>query len=101
EAYPKQPDNWASSKVIFLPNYYPVTVGNHIPKPSSDFIDIACFGAVRPLKNTMLQAVAALRFADRIGKKLRFHINSSRVECQGEPVLKSLRTLFSHLSTDQ
>jgi len=101
EANPKQPDGWAKGKVVYLPNFYPTTVGNHSAKSASGFIDISCFGAIRPLKNVALQAVSALRFADSLGKKLRFHINASRIENQGEPVLKSLRTLFTHFTRHQ
>lgn len=57
-------------------------------------VHIGCFGAVRPLKNQLIQAVAAIRFADRHGKKLYFHINGNRVEGKGDPVLKNIRKLF-------
>ena len=101
EANPKQPEGWAARKCVYLPNYYPATIGNHEARLASRFVDIACFGAVRPLKNIALQAVAAMRFADAHGFKLRFHINASRVECQGEPVLKSLRAMFGHFTRHQ
>jgi len=60
----------------------------------SDEVHIGCFGAVRPLKNQLIQAVAAIRFADRHGKKLYFHINGNRIEGKGDPVLKNIRKLF-------
>lgn len=60
----------------------------------SDIIDIGCFGAIRPLKNHLSQALAAIDFADRINKKLRFHINGNRLEQRGNEVLKNLRSLF-------
>ena len=47
-----------------------------------------------------MQAIAAVKFADSIGKKLRFHINSGRIEMKGEPVLNNLEGLFAHLSDD-
>ena len=56
--------------------------------------DIGCFGAVRPLKNHLLQAMAAIRFAREKKRFLRFHINVARVETGGDPVLKNLRSLF-------
>jgi hypothetical protein len=58
-------------------------------------IDVGCFGAIRPMKNQVLQAIAAQRFADRLGKRLVFHINADRLENGGEPVLKSLRAIFA------
>ncbi len=57
-------------------------------------IDIAAFGAVRPMKNHLIQAIAAIKFANEIGKKLKFHINVTRVENNGDPVLKNIRSLF-------
>jgi hypothetical protein len=83
-----------SDPVLYLPNYYPVrreTVTHH---HHSDHIRIGCYGAIRPLKNQLIQAVAAIRFADDSDFKLYFHINSTRVEA-GENVLKNLRALFA------
>jgi hypothetical protein len=48
----------------------------------------------------MLQAVAAVKFADSIGKKLRFHINAGRIEMKGEPVVHNLRGMFNHLNRE-
>jgi hypothetical protein len=87
----------AEQKVIDLPNFYPAThVWKTIDK-SKDTIDIGCFGAIRPLKNQLMQALAAVEFADQIGKKLRFHTNSGRIEGVGGPVLRNLRGLFEQL----
>jgi hypothetical protein len=44
----------------------------------------------------LIQAVAALAFADSRGLRLRFHINSTRVEQKGDPVLNNLVALFKH-----
>jgi hypothetical protein len=46
----------------------------------------------------MIQAIAAIKFAERIGKKLRFHINGGRIEMKGEPVMNNLKGLFFHVS---
>jgi len=84
-----------SSLLFYLPNVY-------ISKPRRTFyrdkntLDIGCFGAVRPMKNQLIQALAAIQFARDKGKKLRFHINGSRVETGGAPVLKNLIQLFEH-----
>jgi len=90
-------DEVANKKVIYLPNYYP---HGHVTKKidkTKDTIDIGCFGAVRPLKNHLVQAFAAIDFANQIGKKLRFHVNAGRIEMQGGPVLNNLRSLFEHI----
>lgn len=86
-----------ADRIVYLPNYYPVSsIASNFDKENSEYIDISCFGAIRPLKNQLTQAIAAITFADTINKKLRFHINSTRVEMQGDPVLKNLRNLFKY-----
>lgn len=84
-----------SERVVFLPNYIPTE--EHIPVKHHEHkhhIDISCFGAVRPLKNHVEQAIAAIKYAKHQGKPLRFHINATRLEGKGEPVLKTLRAIF-------
>ncbi len=84
--------------VTFGPNVYPIeeagAVLPHLDR-GAPVVDIGCFGAIRPLKNHMLQAVAALAFARRVRRRLRFHVNAARVEGNGDPVLKNLRGLFA------
>lgn len=84
-------------KVIYLPNFYPQDFKRKELVVTGDTINIGCFGAVRPLKNHVMQALAALKFANKIGKKLRFHINSGRIEMKGEPVVNNLKGLFGHV----
>lgn len=86
-----------NKNVIYLPNYYPKDYKKKEFDKEKDTIDISCFGAIRPMKNHVLQAIAAIKFADSIGKKLNFHINSGRHEMKGEPVANNLRSLFEHL----
>ncbi len=82
-------------RVAFLPNYYPVSAHMHHHDRNPDTLDIGCFGAIRPLKNHLEQAVAAVLFARQLGVCLAFHINAGRIEGKGEPVLKALRSLFA------
>ena len=80
----------------FLPNYYGVR--EEPPRAleaDKPHVDVGCFGAIRPMKNQVLQAIAALRFAERLNKRLVFHVNADRLENGGEPVLKSLRAIFA------
>lgn len=80
-------------ELIYLPNGY-VGRPREARLAKKDCIDIACLGAVRPMKNQLLQAMAAIQFAKDIRKPLRFHINSSRVETGGNPVLTNIQALF-------
>lgn len=82
--------------LTYGPNVYPASVPtarSHLRREARH-VDIACFGAIRPLKNHLSQAVAAISFGDAIGKRVRFHVNASRVEGKAEPVLKNLRAVF-------
>lgn len=75
-------------KLKYIKNY-----ANGLSYPGHT-LNVGCFGAIRPLKNQLIQATAAMIFADSTGTKLRFHINSSRVEQKGDSVLKNLIALF-------
>ena len=91
----------AELKVLYLPNYYEVENDFEKRPPLGDTINVGCFGAVRPLKNHLLQAVAAVDYARQEGKKLKFHINVARIEDAGNNALKSLRGFFKNLDSDR
>lgn len=83
--------------VTYGPNYYPVPFAGHIAAKqhnTDDVINIGCFGAFRPLKNHLVQALAALNFARSQGRRLLFHVNASRVEMGGSAVLRNLLAMF-------
>jgi hypothetical protein len=82
---------------VFLPNVYDDVYVSKIPKPNyipGNTIDAACFGAIRPFKNQLLQAMAAIVLANYFKAPLRFHINSTRPEQGGQSTLKNIRELF-------
>lgn len=79
----------------YLPNVYGVKPQAPKPKRPLAALNIGCFGALRPMKNQLLQALASLELASKLDLPLRFHINAARVETGGEPVLKNLRALLS------
>ncbi len=85
-----------NTDIAFLPNYYPLTDEILRTGRDSETINIGCFGAIRPLKNQLVQAMAAIEFADRRNQALKFYINTERVEGCGESILKNLRSLFDY-----
>lgn len=91
-------DKTTQQRVIYLPNYYPQEYKTKKFNRNKDWVDVGCFGAIRPLKNHLLQAFGAIEFAKKIDKKLRFHINAGRIEMQGGPALNNLKGLFQHIS---
>jgi hypothetical protein len=83
------------SRIAYLPNYYvinPATstkLTHHIHD-----VHVSSFGSIRPLKNQLTQAIAAIKFANEIGKHLVFHINATRIEQDGNNALKNILALF-------
>jgi hypothetical protein len=70
----------------------------------SKIMDVGCFGSLRVLKNQLFQALVAIKAADLLNKKLRFHITTDvniKKEAPGypggsNPVLKNLQELFKN-----
>lgn len=82
---------------VYLPNIYP-QVEFKGAKPLGrrrNYYKIGCFGAIRPFKNQLAQAMAAILFAEKHRASVHFYINYSRIEQRGEGVLKNLRALFA------
>jgi hypothetical protein len=83
------------TEVYYLPNYYKVDYNLINNKKENIYLNIGCFGAIRPMKNILKQAIVAIIYGDLVNKKVYFHINSGRVE-HGENTLKNLRGLFKN-----
>jgi hypothetical protein len=121
ERYSDRQDVRFGKKILYFPNFYNSNVVDETPPFKPGFlenvlhflnfhapkkyerlphwrkkeINVGCFGAVRLLKNQLIQAVASIRYAKKHNCKVLFHINASRVEGGGDPVIKNLRALFS------
>jgi hypothetical protein len=82
-----------------LPNYYPINL--NVPTSTAQNEDgafhVGCFGAIRPMKNQLSQAIAAYEFCRKNNMMLKFHINAGRVEMYGANPLRNLRDLFDNL----
>lgn len=96
-------DGTSKDRIFYLPNYYideqNSAVNKCLPRanPTSEereVLNIGCFGAIRPLKNNINQAIAAIKVADAYKMKLKFHVNSSRVEGGAENIVKNLHAIF-------
>lgn len=84
--------------VVYLPNCYPVDFSDfpieNLDTSAKTTLDVACFGAYRPLKNHLQQAFIALRYAESVGKTLRFHVNQ-RLDSGGGPAARNVAALLS------
>lgn len=89
----------APENVIYLPNCYPVHEFQPIQRErNTAALNIGCFGAFRPLKNQLQQAFAALRYAESVGRPLRFHING-RIDAGGSGAQRNVFDLFAQLDS--
>ena len=85
--------------LLNLSNYYPVSSLPIVKKSTQPEFNVGCFGAIRPLKNQLIQAFAAIEYARKHELKLKFHINTTRRDnSSADPILKNLRNLFNHSS---
>jgi hypothetical protein len=89
-------------RIMYLPNYYPTDNFKKYNKNllEKETINISCFGAIRPFKNLLTQAIASIEFCKRNDKKLVFHVNSERNELNGGTVFTNLVDLFSNLDEE-
>lgn len=83
-------DAQVAALVPYLPNSYPTDFQPLQGLDTSDkvVLDVGCFGAFRPLKNHLQQAMLASHFAQELGLPLRFHVNS-RTDQGGAPAAKN------------
>ena len=82
--------------ITYLPNIYwpdPSDVKN---TNSSNYLNVGCFGAIRPFKNTLMQAIVAINYANTVNKILKFYVNAERTEQAGEQNLKNIKALFKN-----
>lgn len=83
-------------KTVYLPNIYCCPKYELAPKtPEPGVLNVGLFGAVRPMKNHLLQAVAAVRYANKQQLKLKLHMNSSRTEQKGDQCLKNIKAFMN------
>jgi hypothetical protein len=88
------------TEFFYLPNV--ITIDDtkiDTKKQLKNHIDVACFGSLRILKNQCYQALCAMEMAERLNKKLKFHITVDLGMTEGNsrfPVLKNLEELFKN-----
>lgn len=82
--------------VVYLPNLYKEDFNFVEKNQNNDYIDIGCFGALRQMKNQGYQAMSSIRFAKKINKKCRFHINLAKSELKKNSVISNLRATFKN-----
>jgi ribonuclease HI len=88
--------NVLNNPVLYAPNFYHIKSVDTVKLPPiKKELNVSCFGSIRPLKNHLSQAIAAIKVANYNKQKLNFHINATRKEQQGQNVYKNLKALFT------
>lgn len=85
---------------VLLPNLYPIDRNEMKPMPSLDFEDktvikIGAFGAVRPQKNFMTAAAAAVLIQRILGLPVEFHMSTGGEE-SGEFTSRAIEQLLAN-----
>lgn len=89
---------------VCLPNI--ITIKNETPphKVNRERMDIACFGALRTMKNQAFQALCAIHAANKMDKHLYFHVTNNAdmtaPDAKPNPVLSNLEQIFKHSGHD-
>jgi len=83
------------TEFTYLPNVMTICEPEDNDSEEKPYIKIGCFGALRLLKNQCFQAMCAIMAANKLRKKLCFHITPS-LAVQDDSVLKNLRELFKN-----
>lgn len=98
--------NWLSeaynTHAVLLPNMYPTSMFNsriihNIKQWLSGTIKIGSFGAIRPLKNQLTAAAAAIIISERLKAPVEFHVSAGREEGGGNVVLSAIEQMLSDM----
>jgi glycosyltransferase involved in cell wall biosynthesis len=84
-----------STPMLTLPNMYPFTSVRHKPSWSGGILRIGCFGALRPQKNVVTAAAAALEVGTRLRcQLLEFWTSGRRVEGGANTVAQAIQEMY-------
>jgi hypothetical protein len=82
---------------LYLPNIINIKERNNEIYSEEGVINIGCFGSLRLLKNQNFQALCSINAANKLNKKLRFHITIDiDQDINKNPVFKNLVNLFTN-----
>lgn len=86
-----------SDLVSYGPNIYPAPRKESlkVDRRQGNTVNIGCFGAVRPMKNHITQALAAAIFSNACDVHVNFHINGYDIPGYVDPILNNLRNMFA------
>ncbi len=84
------------SDFLLLPNLYEVYEHEHEPV-HRDVIRIGTFGAIRPQKNVMTAAAAAMLLSSQMCRPVEFNVSTGREDGGGGVILNAIRQMMIHV----
>ena len=86
------------TRMLLLPNLYPFDRIRHKPQWHGGTLRIGCFCAIRPYKNVLTAAAAALEVGVRLRvTDLEFWISSGRTEGGGNTITNAIHQMYVNL----
>jgi glycosyltransferase involved in cell wall biosynthesis len=83
-------------QLLVLPNLYQLEESKERHQ-CDDVIRIGSFGAIRPQKNVMTSAAAAVLLARRTGRQVEFHVSTGREDGGGNMILNAIRQMLTQV----
>ena len=82
---------------LYLPNVYSSNLFTPNIKLSynNNQLHVGCHGSIRHMKNNVVQAAAACRYAKKVGKELYFHVNNTRNDGELNQILPNLEKVLN------
>jgi glycosyltransferase involved in cell wall biosynthesis len=86
------------TRMLLLPNMYPFDSVRHKPRWTGGTLRIGCFCAIRPQKNVLTAAAAALEVGVRLRvTDLEFWISSGRSEGGGNTITNAMHQMYVNM----
>ncbi len=79
---------------LLLPNLYEVRMSEKPRCDCSDVLKIGTFGAIRPQKNVMTSAAAAMLLGKMTGRFVEFNVSTGREDGGGNVILNAIRQMM-------
>ena len=93
--------NWFSevygTERLVLPNLYEVEEREIFHNQCDEVIRIGSFGAIRPQKNVMTAAAAAMLLAEQTGRPVEFNVSTGREDGGGGVILNAIRQMMTQI----
>lgn len=89
----------SGAALVWLPNFYPPQKVQP-PGGHSTHIKIGCFGAIRQLKNQLMQAFASVEYGKLKKRPVSFYMNDGKTEPGNEGIIPAIRSTLAQTGNE-